>query len=214
MLVCSAISLINSTMLPISCELSPSRLMRLLVSWMVSRIVFMPSIVRRTASPPLCAMSTEWRATSEQRSAFPETSSIEAAMSAIDSLAAPKSAATGAARLRHVRGRAWVCLVGAVQLDRAVVDRRDQLAQRLDRVVDRVGDRAGDVLGDGRLHRQIAVGEARQLVEQAHDGLLVALVLAHPQLDCGARSTALKYTQASAPSRPARAPAETKIHGL
>jgi hypothetical protein len=58
-LVCSAMSLMSSTMLPISCELSPSRLMRLLVSWMVSRIAFMPSMVRRTASPPLCAMSTE-----------------------------------------------------------------------------------------------------------------------------------------------------------
>src|SRR5450432_3956303 len=70
-------SLINSTMLPISCELSPSRLMRLLVSWMVSRIAFIPSMVRRTASPPLCAISTECLATSEQRSEFPETSSIE-----------------------------------------------------------------------------------------------------------------------------------------
>ena len=36
---------------------------------------------------------------------------------------------------------------------------------------------SGDVLGDGGLHRQIAVGEARQLVEQAQDRLLVALVL-------------------------------------
>jgi hypothetical protein len=88
MLVCSAMSLISSTMLPISCELSPSRLMRLLVSWMVSRIAFMPSMVRRTASPPLWAMSTECRATSEQRSEFPDTSSIEAAISTIDSLAA------------------------------------------------------------------------------------------------------------------------------
>jgi hypothetical protein len=61
--------------------------MRLLVSWMVSRIAFMPSMVRRTASPPLWAMSTECLATSEQRSEFPETSSIEAAMSAMDSLA-------------------------------------------------------------------------------------------------------------------------------
>jgi hypothetical protein len=44
--------------------------------------------VRRTASPPLCATSTECRATSEQRSELPETSSIDAAMSAMDSLAA------------------------------------------------------------------------------------------------------------------------------
>src|SRR5258705_57279 len=88
MLVCSAMSLISSTMLPISWELSPKRLMRLLVSWMVSRIAFIPSIVRRTASPPLWAMSTECLATSEQRSELPDTSSMEAAMSAMDSLAA------------------------------------------------------------------------------------------------------------------------------
>ena len=51
-------------------------------------MAFMPSMVRRTASPPLWAMSTEWRATSAQRSELPETSSMEAAMSAMDSLAA------------------------------------------------------------------------------------------------------------------------------
>ena len=87
MLVCSAMSLISSTMLPISWELSPRRLMRLEVSWMVSRMVFMPSMVRRTASPPLCATSTEWRATSAARSALPETSSTEPAMLAADSVA-------------------------------------------------------------------------------------------------------------------------------
>ena len=54
--------------------------MRLDVSWMVSRMAFMPSIVRRTASPPLCATSTECRATSEERSALPETSSMDDAM--------------------------------------------------------------------------------------------------------------------------------------
>jgi hypothetical protein len=81
-------SLMSSTMLPISCELSPRRLMRFEVSWMFSRIAFMPSIVRRTASPPLWAMSTEWRATSEERSALPETSAVEAAMALIDSEAA------------------------------------------------------------------------------------------------------------------------------
>ena len=44
--------------------------------------------------------------------------------------------------------------------------------------IDRIGDCAGDVLGNGRLHRQVAVGQARQLVEQPQDGLLVPLVLA------------------------------------
>ena len=38
--------------------------MRFDVSWIVSRIVFMPAMVRRTASPPLWATSTECRATS------------------------------------------------------------------------------------------------------------------------------------------------------
>ena len=59
--------------------------MRFEVSWMFSRMAFMPSMVRRTASPPLWAMSTEWRATSAERSALPDTSSVEAAMAAIDS---------------------------------------------------------------------------------------------------------------------------------
>ena len=66
----------------------------------------------------------------------------------------------------------------AVELDRRVVDGGHELAQRLDREIDRIGDRAGDVLGDGRLHREVAVGQARQLVEQPQDRLLVALVLA------------------------------------
>ena len=152
--------------------------MRLLVSWMVSRIAFMPSIVRRTASPPLCATSTEWRATSAARSALPDTSSIEAAI-ALDRLGRRADLlGLGAARARQVRGQrlglAWRRRrAGSTRLLIVV----DQLAQRLDRVVDRIGDRAGDVLGHGRLHRQVALREVRHLVEQAHDGLLVAIGL-------------------------------------
>ena len=56
--------------------------MRLLVSWIVSRIAFIPSMVLRTASPPLCAMSTEWRATSALRSEFPAPEFESAAESA------------------------------------------------------------------------------------------------------------------------------------
>ena len=108
MLVCSAMSLISSMILPISCELSPRRLMRLLVSWMVSRIVFMPSIVRRTASPPLCATSTECRATSAARSALPETSSMEAAIAAIDSVAEPICLACAPLALARCEARACV----------------------------------------------------------------------------------------------------------
>ena len=66
---------------------------------------------------------------------------------------------------------------GAVQLDGRAVDGRDQAAQRIDRVVDRVGDGPGDVLGNGRLHGEVAVGKARQLIEQAQDRLLVAVGL-------------------------------------
>ena len=111
--VCSAISSISSTMLPISCELSPSRLMRFDVSWIVSRIVFMPAIVRRTASPPLCAISTEWRATSEQRSALPETSSIDVAIRAIDSDAAAACLAWVSAERTRWRDVPSVCLAAA-----------------------------------------------------------------------------------------------------
>jgi len=43
----------------------------------------------------------------------------------------------------------------------------DELAQRLDRIINGVGDGARDVLGDRGLHGQVAVREARELVEQA-----------------------------------------------
>jgi hypothetical protein len=69
---------------------------------------------------------------------------------------------------------------GTVQLNCAVVDRGHEFAQRLDRIVDRVGNRTGDILSHRCLHRQIAVGQARQLIQQAHDRFLVALVFAHP----------------------------------
>ena len=60
---------------------------------------------------------------------------------------------------------------------RSTVDRRHQVAQRFDGVVDRIGNRAGDVLGHAGLHRQVALGQIAQLVEQAQDGVLVAAVL-------------------------------------
>ena len=52
----------------------------------------------------------------------------------------------------------------------------DQRAQLLDGVVDRVGDRAGDVLGDRRLLRQVAFGDALQLVHQPQNRRLVGVV--------------------------------------
>ena len=134
MLVCSAMSLISSTMLPISCELSPSRLMRLLVSWMVSRMAFMPSMVRRTASPPLCAMSTECRATSDERSALPDTSSVSSRPSG-RSTRWPGAICLDCALagLRQVRDSACVWRAAPSSWMAECVDGRDQLAQRLDR---------------------------------------------------------------------------------
>ena len=48
---------------PISCELSPSRLMRLEVSWIWSRMAFMPPIVFCTAVSPVSAACSDCRAT-------------------------------------------------------------------------------------------------------------------------------------------------------
>jgi hypothetical protein len=74
------------------------------------------------------------------------------------------------------RGRVALLRRG-VDENRRFVDRCDELAQGLDRIIDRVGDRSGDVLGHGRLHRQVAVGKAGELVEQPQNGLLITLVL-------------------------------------
>ena len=212
MLVCSARSLISSTMLPISCELSPRRLMRLEVSWMVSRIAFMPSIVRRTASPPLCAMSTEWRATSAARSALPDTSSMEPAI-ARDGFGRrgdlPRLRAAGLGQvLRQRLGLAG----GAIQLHGGLVDGGDQPAQGIDGHVDRIGDGAGDVFGDRGRGGQVALPQARDFVEQAQDGLLVALVLLALRLHgraLGQRhrrcSSGWKHTAAPAAPAPASA---------
>ena len=94
--------------------------MRLEVSWIVSRMAFMPSIVRRTASPPLCATSTEWRATSEERSALPETSSIEAAMAATDSDAERDLLRLRDRRLRQVAGGCLRLFRGGVERTRPI----------------------------------------------------------------------------------------------
>jgi hypothetical protein len=65
---------------------------------------------------------------------------------------------------------------GLRDVARGLVDRGHQHAQLVDGVVDGVGDRAGEVSGDRGARREVAVGEPRELVEQAQDGLLVALV--------------------------------------
>ena len=84
--------------------------------------------------------------------------------------------------LGHVCCRPLGLLCRAVQLNRAVIDRGNELTQRLDRIVDRIGYRTGDVLRDRGLHGQIAIGQTRQFIQQAHDGLLIALVFTHAQL--------------------------------
>ena len=81
MLVCSEMSLISSTIEPISCELSPRRLMRLEVSWIWSRIESMPAIVSRTTPAPLVAICTERCATSADSAELRETWSMLEAIS-------------------------------------------------------------------------------------------------------------------------------------
>ena len=54
--------------------------MRLEVSWMCSRMVFMPLMVRRTRSPPSWAMPTDFSATSAEAAVFDDTSSMECAI--------------------------------------------------------------------------------------------------------------------------------------
>ena len=63
-LVCSVMSVISSVISPISCELSPSRLMRLEVSWIWSRMAFMPPMEFCTAVRPVPAAAKDCRATS------------------------------------------------------------------------------------------------------------------------------------------------------
>ncbi len=71
----------SSTIVPISCEDSPRRLMRLEVSWICSRIESMPAIVWRTIEPPLPAMRTEFWATSAMSAELIDTSRADEAIS-------------------------------------------------------------------------------------------------------------------------------------
>src|SRR5690606_32075730 len=59
---------------------------------------------------------------------------------------------------------------------RRILDARHQLAKLENRKVDGVGDGAGEVLGDRRLGAEIAVAQALDLIEQAVNRLLVAVV--------------------------------------
>ena len=72
--VCSVMSEISSTISPISCEDSPSRLIRLAVSWIWSRMPFMPEIAFCTACWPFSAAASDALATSADWVALLETS--------------------------------------------------------------------------------------------------------------------------------------------
>ncbi len=86
-LVCSVMSEISSTISPISCEDSPSRLIRFEVSWIWVRISFMPEIEFDTATAPFCAASSEARATRADSRAEDDTVFIEIAISRTTALA-------------------------------------------------------------------------------------------------------------------------------
>ncbi|MCY1434347.1 hypothetical protein D9M71_504060 [compost metagenome] len=56
------------------------------------------------------------------------------------------------------------------------VDGGHQVTQLVDGVIDRVGNRTGEVFRHRHHHRQVAIGQVFNFVEQAHDRLLVALI--------------------------------------
>ena len=83
-LVCSVMSEMSCTISPISCELSPRRLMRLDVSWICSRMSFMPLIAFCTAWLPFSAADREVLATEAESVALFDTSSIDAVICVTD----------------------------------------------------------------------------------------------------------------------------------
>ncbi len=108
MLVCSEMSLISSTIEPISWDDSPRRLMRLEVSWIWSRIWSMPLMVSRTTPAPSAAMSTERCATSADSVELRDTCSMLAAISRMRSDAAAICSAWWLAASASCRAVAWV----------------------------------------------------------------------------------------------------------
>jgi hypothetical protein len=86
-LVCSVMSEISSTISPISCEDSPSRLIRFEVSWIWVRISFMPEIEFDTAAAPFCAASSDAFATRADSRAEEDTAFIDSAISRTAALA-------------------------------------------------------------------------------------------------------------------------------
>ena len=83
-LVCSVMLEISSVISPISCDDSPRRLMRLAVSWIWSRMRFMPPMLACTACRPDSAAWADWRATSDEVWACTDTCWMRCAMSSTD----------------------------------------------------------------------------------------------------------------------------------
>jgi hypothetical protein len=75
---------ISCTISPISCELSPSRLIRFEVSWICSRMSFMPRIAFCTAWLPFSAAASEVFATAAESPALFDTWCIDTVISATD----------------------------------------------------------------------------------------------------------------------------------
>ncbi|MNV46604.1 hypothetical protein D3C71_1384410 [compost metagenome] len=82
--VCSVMSEISSVISPISCDDSPSRLMRLEVSWIWSRMEFIPPMAFCTACRPESAACSDWRATVADSCACVDTSLMRVAMSSTE----------------------------------------------------------------------------------------------------------------------------------
>jgi hypothetical protein len=175
-LVCSVMSEISSVISPISCELSPRRLMRLEVSWIWSRMAFMPPIVFCTAAQAGLGRL--------QRLARHLGRLLRLRRHVVDAAGHLQHRLAGLADLAQLLGR------GGQQLGRGLLDLRGGLgharppcsapappvAQFLHGVVHRVGDGAGDVFGHRGLLRQVAFGHRLQLVHQPQNGRLVGVV--------------------------------------
>ena len=119
-LVCSVMSEISSVISPISCDDSPRRLMRLEVSWIWSRIEFMPPIEFCTAVRPDSAACSDCRATSAVCCACADTSLMRPAICSTDS---PVSRISRSCSVEAASSSVEVCSTCCVvSVTRATVD--------------------------------------------------------------------------------------------
>src|SRR5512134_3556140 len=175
-LVCSVMSEMSCTISPISWELSPSRLMRLEVSWICSRMSFMPRIAFCTATAPFSAALSEDCATLTDSPARWDTWVIDCAMLTTDwpvpwiSLACRCAACSSCAEVACASAVAVVTCCAAALMP--VTRRRSSSTVKL-----MESAMAPVISSVTRARAQVAVGEAADLVEQPQDGRLVAAVL-------------------------------------